>query len=145
MKCEQVCVASFFVEKKDKHTVVITPMYMNVPTHSFQSRNTLLTALLLSVSILARPEARESFATRSSRSSSVRNFAVSGQSTTQNLARAPTRQVRAPSRMKIHWRMLVAWCRRYKCCETEQQLQARITYAPTCIPTNIIHLGNCVS
>jgi hypothetical protein len=58
-------------------------------------------AALSNLFITASPESVCRRVVKSRRSSSVRNFAVSGQSQTQNLAAMPTRTVKMPSIMKI--------------------------------------------
>lgn len=63
-------------------------------------------AALSNLFIIASPESVWSRVVSIIRSSSVRNFAVSGQSQTQNLAIMPTITVRRPSMMKILFRVL---------------------------------------
>jgi hypothetical protein len=105
----------------------------NVPTQIFQSVKILLAAALSSLFILASPLSWESFSISKARSSSVKNLAVSGQSTIQNFDMTPTATVSRPSRIKIHLH-LPGQCIRDR--------NLGWTYA--LVTANTIHFRNCI-
>lgn len=73
-----------------------------VPTQIFQSRKILFALLRSNLSMRASPTSTASLRMSNARSSSLRNDAVSGQSTIQNFVAAPMTVVARPSMMKIH-------------------------------------------
>ena len=102
-----------------------------------EKRNSL--AALSNLFITASPESVCKREVNSTRSSSVRNFAVSGQSQTQNLATMPTMTVKRPSMMNI----LLSRISALGCHAVSAD--GVVLPSPARVSADTVHLCECVS